>query len=494
MEADVDGLNPTSSALSVSGLAMGNAVFDTLAAPDENGDWVPYLAESFTPSEDLRSWTMKLRPGITFHDGTPLDTAAVQVNFETQRGDFLVGLAVAPFFPAEGATEIIDDLTIVYNLIDPDARFPSSLTGALGMVSSPAWLEAALEDPTLNQAPVGTGPFVFESRSEDSVTRFVRNENWWNGRAFLDAVEFVTVTDSDNRTQFLLEGDLQIMHTTNVGSIAQLAENPEIQNILDDTGEESFAMMNTNTAPFDDIRVRQALTFATPRDNYNLLINQGVTRQADQMFTPESPYYNPDVVQEGDTPELSGPLVEAYCADVPDSCTDGKVNIELQWSGPSVVQTRIADLLTEAWSPFFNVTPQELLQDAHIQETAFGQYQVNTWRQFGAGDPSKDNVWLLCKTIGGLSLNWPRLCDEERDAALLGAQAATDEAERTAFFQEAVQLINDSYVYIFFNHTLWDVALSSETRNVCAAASPEGVTLQCVTNGRARFDTIFLSE
>ena len=80
--ADVDGLNPTSSALTAtSGVIMANAVFDTLAAYGESGTAVPYLAESFTPSDDFLSWDVRLRPGIQFHDGTPLDAVAVQLNF-----------------------------------------------------------------------------------------------------------------------------------------------------------------------------------------------------------------------------------------------------------------------------------------------------------------------------------------------------------------------------------------------------------------------------
>ena len=66
-------------------------------------------------------------------------------------------------------------------------------------MSSPTWLAAALADPTLNQQPVGTGPFVFDSRSPDSVTRFVRNESWWNGEVYLDAIEFSPVPDADTR-------------------------------------------------------------------------------------------------------------------------------------------------------------------------------------------------------------------------------------------------------------------------------------------------------
>ena len=128
------------------------------------------------------------------------------------------------------------------------------------MVPSPAWVAAAVEDPTLNQQPVGTGPFIFDSRSQDSVTRFVRNDNWWAGEVNLDAIEFVPVTDPDVRAQLLLEGELNALNTTNTATIDALASDPSIQNLLDDTGEESFLMINCAAAPFDDIRVRQALT------------------------------------------------------------------------------------------------------------------------------------------------------------------------------------------------------------------------------------------
>jgi peptide/nickel transport system substrate-binding protein len=495
LEADVDGINPTASGLSAPGLMMANAVFDTLATYDENGAAVPHLAESFTPNEDASVWTIKLREGITFHDGTPLNIDAVIKNFEIQRADPLVGLAVKPFYPEENAVVKVDDLTADFNLLEPNWYWPGALTGQLGYVSSPAWLDAAVEDPTLDQQPVGTGPFVFESRSEDSVTRFVRNENYWKGEVYLDAVEFVPVTDADTRADLLVQGELNAIQTSSAGNIADLTEEGNgINNVLNDRSEESFAMINSASPPFDDIRARQALTHATPQQNYVDLIGLGVLRSANQPFTPESPYFNPEIEQLTDRPELAGPLVEEYCAEVPDSCTDGKINMELQWSGPSVEQTRIAELLDQGWSEFFNVTFQELPQDQHIQEAALGLYNVVTWRQFGAVDPWEDNVWLLCRTIGGISLNWPKYCDESRDAVLLEAQATQDADARIPLYQELAAKLNQDYLYIFFTHTLWDNAFADSVKGVCSHTTAEGITRICSVNGRTWFDNVWISE
>jgi ABC-type transport system substrate-binding protein len=405
-----------------------------------------------------------------------------------------VGLAVKPFYPETGATERIDDYSAQFNLLEPNAYFPGALTGQLGYVSSPTWLAAALADPTLNQQPVGSGPFVFDSRSADSVTRFVRNEDWWNGDVYLDAVEFVPVPDADTRAELLVQGDINALQTSDPGAIQTLNEDPSIQQIKDETGEESFVMLNTGMAPFDDIRARQALTLATPEENYLNLIGLGDLRPASQRFIPESQYYNPDITMTMDDPAAAKALSDEYCADLPENCTDGKINMELQFPAGSVVLEQTGDLMVQGWGESFNVEIQTIPQDEHIQEAALGQYNAVLWRQFGAEDPALDNVWLLCRTVGGISLNWPKSCDPARDELLLAAQASTDQAERVELYKQAEQLIHDQYLYVFLAHTTWSNAFAEDVRGVCDRMSPEGVLLRCVSNGRNWFSSIWIAQ
>ena len=500
VEAETDGLNPTSSAFAVSAYVMGNAVFDTLTALAADGTWVPNLAESLTPSEDLKDWTLVLRPGILFHDGTPLNSAAVKANFDAAYAAPLVGLAVRPFYPAENAVEIVDDLTLIYHLLDANLQFPHALRSQLGYVASPTWLAAAIADPTLNQAPVGTGPFKFDSRSQDSVTRFVRNEEWWGGDVWLDAIEFSPVVDPATRLELLQNGELDAMHTTETESLAPLRADESIFNIIDDNGEENFLMINSVNAPFDDIRVRKAITLATPRLEYNTLFGNGEARLADQRFTPESPYYDETIKQEADDPEAALALVAEYCAeglltaDGSPTCTDGKVNMEWQYTGPSDVGQRITDLFNASWGAAgFNVLNQELPQDTHIQEAALGQYNVIGWRQFGAAQPAQDNVWLLCRTIGGLSLNWPRYCDETRDSLLLEAQVAPTQADEVPLQKQISQNLHDAYTYIFLQHSVWANSFTSAVHGTCDVKSPEGVALACAINGSTAFTSTWMS-
>lgn len=502
MGSEVDGLNPTSSALTAApGLEMAAAVFEKLAELTPQGDAVPWLAESFTPNDDYTVWTVALREGITFHDGTPFDAEAVRINFEAQLADPLVGIAVRPFYPETGAIEVVDQLTVRYHLLESNVHWPASVATQVGMVASPAWLAAASADPTLNQRPVGTGPFRFESRLEDSATRFVRYEEYWGEPAYLDAVEYRPVPGASDLADLLINGDLDAIHTIEPATIGALRERDDLQTMVTDTGTESLFMLNTAHPPFDDLRARQALASATPKQNYLALIGQGHLRGSDQMFTPESPFYNPGVRQRADEPDAAAALVGEYCAERGGetnpttggpACTDGRINIEYQYPAGEVVYVRIADLLEADWGQYFNIDRQELVGDTHILETITGSYNVVIWAQFGGLNPTTDHVWLLCRNIEALALNFPRYCDEARDAELLAAQATTDPEQRVAHYREAVRLINEAYTYVFMTHTLSAIAMSPRVHGPCDRTAPDGTPLVCFDGGAIWPKTVWI--
>ena len=498
VEAEGDGLNPAANSFAVSAYVMTYPVFDPVAYWDEQGRWIPYLAESFTPIDGGASWQMKLREGVRFHDGTELDADDAVATFEAQLADPIVSLAIRPFYPATGAIEKIDDLTVQYNPIHVSAGYPRFVASQLGMIAPSEWLARAASDPALNQMPVGTGPFMIESRTQDDVTVLVRNPDYWAADltdVYLDRIEVYPITDTAIAAERLAAGDIDLMVTSNSDAILTLrdAEADGVRTIENIRSSEDFAMMNTAAPPFDDIRARQALTFATDRDAYVLLIRQGTGPTADTMFHPDLIWHNPNVKQETNMPERAGPLVAAYCADNPGNCTDGKINIELQYSGPSVAQTRIADLLIDSWEDYFDITQDEPLQDDHITQVVLGQYNVATWRQFGAVDPDNDVLWITCLAVGFIALNFPRYCDEERDALLYEQRAIDDVDRRVEIWHEIQENIRDSYSYIFFNHANWTIGVRDNVNNVCGQTSPaDGVTLFCNNQGRVQLHQVWL--
>jgi len=511
VEAESDGLNPTSNNFAVSAYVMAYPVFDPVAYWDTQGNWIPYLAESFTPINGGESWQMKLREGVRFHDGTTLDPDDVIATFEAQLADPIVSLAVRPFFPETGAVVTIDDLTVQFNPLSPMANFPQYITSQLGMIPPSEWLAAAAEDTSRNQRPIGTGPFMIDDRVQDERTVLVRNPDYWAADItdiYLDRIEVYPITDTVIAAERLAAGEIDLMVTSNSDAILTLRDSTDagVRTIENVRSSEDFAMMNVQQPPFNDIRARQALTHATDRNRYVEFIRQGTAPAADSMFHPDLIWHNPAVKQETNMPERAGALVAAYCADNPGDhewpvftgqrrpyCTDGKINVELQYSGPSVLQTRIADLLIDGWEDYFNVTQQELLQDEHITEVAIGFFNVVTWRQFGAVDPDNDMLWIQCDSIDIISLNWPRDCDEERDTLLFEQRRIADLDRRVEIWHQISEDLRNSYTYIFFNHANWTIGARDNVHNICGQTSPDGVELFCNNQGRVQLHQVWLS-
>ncbi len=496
VEAEADGLNPAANNFAASAYVMAYPMFDPLVYFDTDGNWIPYLAESFTSNDDATVWRMKLREGVRFHDGTAMTADDVVATISAQLADPVISLVYRNTIDADDFITKIDDLTVEMRMARPAARFPLALTGQLGMVLPSEWLELAREDPTLNQRPVGQGPFILSSRVQDVATVLVRNPDYWAaGRidVYVDRIEIYPITDMVIAAERLIAGDLDLAITSNAEATLIMRDAAGVTTIENLRSDEGFAVLNSGRPPFDDIRARQALTFASDRDVYLALIRQGTSPPADTMFHPDLIWHNPAVEQETNMPERAGPLVEAHCADHPDNCTGGRINIELYFGGPSVENVRIADLQTDAWEDFFNVTQVEVLQDKLINQVVLGDYDVVNWRQFGTVDPDSSALWLECDSIGFISLNFPRYCDPERDELMLESRAIDDLDRRVEIWHRIQEMIRDSYTYIFYYHTNWAVGARDNVHRICGQTSPDGTELWCNNSGRMLLNGIWLS-
>ena len=315
--------------------------------------------------------------------------------------------------------------------------------------------------------------------------------------------------NTDTRTTSLLTGAFNGSHTTNPSSLQKLRAEEEsgtITNLIDDTGVESFTMINTDQAgtdaatqipnPFQHIEARRALALATPRQQYVNLIGLGELTPATHMFHPSQEWYVDGIEQEADDPDAAKALVEEFCADPSKAefCSDGKINMQFKYVGGSQVQDDIADLLTGAWSEGgFNVDITNTKQDTYISEVATNGYQVVQWRQFDAVDPDVDATWLQCDSISVAALNWPRVCDPERDALLQTQRESVDQAEREELWAQIVQNMHDAYTYIFLTHTKWVNSYDTTVKGLCSApATAEGDLQRCVIRGRTPYQTVWI--
>ena len=498
LQTEANSLNPTTEPLNAAPVLLANAVFDTLTVVDDENQWHNYLTESWTPNDDFSAWEVTLRDGVLFSDGEQLDADAVVNSLSRAVEHPLVGLVFEPAFGDRDPEEIfqsIDELTFSVNLLGPNAQLPFFFSTQIGMIGSPLWLEAAEDDPELNQFPVGAGPYMISERIQDQRTVLVRNPNYWREPGIIDTFEFFPTPLGTARTDQLLGGDVDISHDTDSGSILALRdEGDDILRIEDNSGEEFSLLMNYSIAPFNDIRVREAATLAFPKQTYLDFQIEGAAQEADSQYSNETPWHVPDLVQVDDMPELAAPLIAAYCADVPEECTDGRVNIRFQHD-VSNENADLAILLSDAWSDLFNVEVVVFPNDDHVTQVFIGNYDVATWRIPAWPDPDIQSIFLTCETAqGGITVNYSRNCNAERDALIVAQRRTTDFDERYEIWRQIQENVRDSFQYILLTHTNWVVGANLNVGGLCDATTPDGVALPCQDRGIYRLPNLFFTN
>ena len=475
LEAESDGFNPTTNRWAVSGYMIGNAVFDPLSAYDSAGKWQPYLAKSFTPSADFKTWTIAMRPGVTFSDGTPVDGAAVAKSLEAARKDALVGIALRNM--ASATVDPANPLNAIVTTVDAWASLPALLSTQVGYIVAPAQLDA--EKPASSNQPIGSGPFIQKEWIPDSYWVGTKNANYWrsdekgNKLPYLDSVEFRPIVDPQTRTSALIGGDINMMQTTDWASIAKLQSEAEAGNLqfVADRGEteENFIMLNTSKAPLNDVRVRVGLAYCTDRDQVLVVSESPADRAADSQFAADSPYYVNTNFPNNDVAKGTE-LINAYKAENP-----GPLTFSLGTT-PVPGNTAVTALIAQQWSRCgVEVQQKTTEQSKFVLDAATGQFDANYWRQFAAPDPDGDYQWWIgANAVGPLTLNFARLNDPQVDAALNKARATQDETVRKQAYADLQKRQTELVPYIWLAHTQWAIGAAKNVRNVTNVSLPDG--------------------
>lgn len=243
-------------------------IFDTLVRFSPDGPIEPFLAESYEFADDGMSLTFTLREGVTFHDGTRVDAEAVVYNLRR-----LIAPDVASLFTSGVAdvdsVEAVDPLTVRVNLKQPSAVVLSAYAGAAGMIASPKALEEMGED--FGAAPVGSGPFRFQSRQAGTSLTLTRNEDYWREGAdgqplpYLDGINFRWITQNAVKMIELESGNVGLVDDIQSEDFGRVDSDPRFD-LIDAGGISHWIAFNVTKPPFDDIRTRQAIYFAINRE------------------------------------------------------------------------------------------------------------------------------------------------------------------------------------------------------------------------------------
>ena len=492
LEADSDGFNPTTNRWAISGHMVGSAIFDPLAAYDENGTAQPYLAKAFVPSADYKTWTIELRPNVTFSDGTPVDGAAVAKSLTAMRKDPLVGIALANV----ASVSVASPLSVTVTMVDPDASLPAGLTTQVGYVVAPAQLDAA--PPANTRSPIGSGPFVQKEWVPDNRWVGEKNTNYWrsdsrgNKLPYLDSVEFRPITDPQNRVNALLAGDVNMLHTTDFPAMAKLrseARSGALQVVFDQTEtEESFVIFNTSKAPLDDVRVREGLKLCTDPAAILLINETPADRAADSQFTKDSPWYFDSGFTTNDVAKGKA-LIDQVKAE------KGAISFSLGTT-PVPANVNTTALLKQQWEACgvsVNTTTTE--QSKFILDMATGNYQANLSRQFSGTDPAVDYVWWTGKNASGpLALNFARLNDPQINAALDKGRASPDASVRKEAYAEVQRRQTALVPYIWLAHSQWALGAAKNVRNFTSMTLPDGAKAQPFQGGIVKLTETWIAK
>lgn len=230
----------------------------------------PALAESWTVSDDGLTWVFKIREGVTFHDGTPLDAKAVETNFLRQldpnhplhQDNFPY---VEIVFAEVDTVEATGDYELTITLKRPITLLPSNLAVFAGGIVSPTALETYGAD--YSQHAAGTGPFKLDSWTKDVELDLVANDEYWGGRPALDRVVFRTIADDTVRLAELSTGGIDVANQIDFKDVASIEANPDLQLITGPFWNVQFLGLNQSVAPFDNPKFREALQYAVNKQN-----------------------------------------------------------------------------------------------------------------------------------------------------------------------------------------------------------------------------------
>lgn len=454
-----DTLDPAAATL-ISSYQVLQSIFDPLMYKI-GGKLTPGLASKMTVSKDSSVYTFTLRKGVTFQDRTPFNAQAVKFNFDRiVDKNYKAGTSLGNLGPYD-STKVINKYKVQIRFKKPNASFENEVTTQPFGISSPTAIRKY--GASYGDHPVGTGPFTFKQRLKGQRVDLVRNAKYkWGpagignaGPAKLAGVTFRTLSDNSAQANALQTGEITIAQNMNPPDIQKVLAGGKFFRIAQPATGIPYAMLlNTQKAPTDDLKVRQALEYATDQGTIVRTLFSGLVTPATSVFMAGMQGYSKSQ--------------HIYSFD------QAKANALLDsagWTGRSGgIRTKGGNKLSVDILSITNFGFDGMAQLLQAQFKAVG-VQANlsdegfpgVFQDYNKGIQNLANFFYYdvdafslrsifgCEFVGN-GLNWAHYCDKAFDAQVDAANGMSDTKKRTAAYQKLGQkIMSDAAIIPLYN-------------------------------------------
>jgi peptide/nickel transport system substrate-binding protein len=494
VEADPNGLDPSKNAWDVSGIQLANALYDPLMAPDAEGKFRPYLAESMVSSPDYKTWTVKLRNNVSFSNGDRLTADDFVTWMKFMRDSIITGP------PLKMVSEVrrVDDLTVQILTSRPWATLDVLFSGQGGYVVSPKQL--ASDKGT--EEPIGTGPFTLKNWRENQKFELAKNPRYWRtGLPYLDTLDFVVIPEGSKRIEQLTNGDVDVISLSAAWDIKKLDQqvaDPVVGSKIavqkdESDSEKDSVMFNVTKPPLNDVRVRQALAYATDVPELAKDAGWPLDHLAQGPLSPGTPFFSPEAYPTY-SPEKARELIQDYLSDrrIPNRRREVAFRFVV-----TDIDATLGHRMVEQWKKAGINAQLDLVDSKQIVRYAvLGEYGALALRYFAVVDP--DVLWhfFVGETIqeSGVSLNFTRMNDNDINTGMNDGRATLDPALRKQAYARMQKGFAQSMPYLWLARSEWRIASTKRAHDVRSVTLPDGHPAMPLLSGTHRLTDTWLER
>ena len=443
----------------------------------------PGMAESWTVSDDGKTYIFKLRKGVKFHSAKHFkptrDMNADDVIFTFERQwkkdnpyhavsggnyEYFNGMSMPDLL---NKIEKVDDYTVKFTLNRPEAPMLANLAMDFAVIQSKEYADAMLKAGTpdkVDQWPIGTGPFVFQGYKKDAQIRYTAFKDYWRGKAAIDKLVFSITPDASVRYAKLKAGECQIMPYPNPADVAAMKADPKINLMQQEGLNVGYLAYNTKVAPFDNVMVRKALNKAMNKQAIIDTVFQGAGKIAKNPIPPTIWSYNEATVDDSYDPAAAKKMLAEAGYPNGFSMKIWAMPVQRPYNPNArrmaeVIQADFAkvgvkvEIVSYEWGEYLKRS-KDVNRDGAV---LLGWTGDN-------GDPDNFLAVLLgCDGVGGS--NRAQWCYKPFEDLIQKAKVVSDPAERTKLYEEAQIVFKSQAPWATIAHSVVFMPLAKNVEN-----------------------------